>query len=239
MKKTLLILAVLSIAASAYAVDASEGTQKGDKALLFNASFVNAGLYDGGLGFKYYLAPGLALRPALKFGYITTTDKDESIDTIANRQRTYKDDVQETMTFGLELALEKTLWTNGAVNVNAGLVGSFGMTNYDRESGYTESEVVAGAGTADQTSWTSLYSTEFGGGLLLGAEWFITEAISLGAEYQLGVSLSSESVDQSATSLTTTVGGVTNNIYVLNQNPLASTMDIGFQTIGLTLGIRF
>ena len=142
------------------------------------------------------------------------------------------------MTFGLELALEKTLWTNGAVNVNAGLVGSFGMTNYDRESGYTEMEVVAGAGTADQTSWTSLYSTEFGGGLLLGAEWFITEAISLGAEYQLGVSLSSESEDQTATS-TTTIGSVSNTIYTANKYPLASTMDIGFQTVGLALGIRF
>ena len=68
MKKTLLLLAVLAIAASAYAVDASEGTQKGDKALLFNASFVNAGTYNGGLGLKYYLSEGLALRPALKFG---------------------------------------------------------------------------------------------------------------------------------------------------------------------------
>lgn len=242
MKKTLLVLAVLAIAASAYAIDAAKGTEQGDKALLFNAAFVNAGLYNGGFGMKYYLSPGLALRPAITFNIGSTTDKDDNIDTLwmwgNDYQSTYDDDKASTNSFGLELAIEKTLVTKGAVNVNAGLGGGFGMSSYTREYGERYVEV-GGTATGIFTTKTERSSTSFGGGLLIGAEWFITEAISLGAEYQLGVSMSSESKDETTSSTSRTDGGVTVITSSIINNPLTSTMDFGFQTIGLTLGIRF
>lgn len=242
MKKTMLILAVLALAISAYAADASKGIEQGDKALLFNATFVNAGLYNGGFGMKYYLSPGLALRPAITFNMGSTTDKNENIDTTwmwANDyQVTYDDDKTTTSSFGLELAVEKTLVTKGAVNVNAGLGAGFGLSSYTREYGERYVEV-GGTATGVYTTKTERSSTNFGGGLLLGAEWFITEAISLGAEYQLGINMSSEGKDETTSSVSRTVGGVTTITPSFIKNDLTSTMDFGFQTVGLVLGVRF
>ncbi|MBI5804415.1 outer membrane beta-barrel protein [candidate division TA06 bacterium] len=238
MKKVLLILAVLAMAVSAYAADASKGIEPGDKALLFNATFVNAGTYNGGLGLKYYLSQGLALRPVITFNMGSTTQKDENIDTVAGFQTTYEDDKTSTNSFGLELALEKTLLTKGAVNVNGGLGFGFGMSSYTREYGENYVEV-GGTMTGVYNTKTERSSTNFGGGALLGAEWFITEAISLGAEYQLGIQMSSEGKDETTWSESYTDGGVTVSYSGFTRNPLTSTMDFGFQTVGLVLGIRF
>jgi hypothetical protein len=242
MKKTLLILSVLALAVSAYAADASKGIEPGDKALLFNATFVNAGLFNGGMGMKYYLSEGLALRPVLTFNFGSTTDKNENIDTTwmwaDDYQVIYDDDKTTTSSFGLELALEKTLATKGAVNINAGLGAGFGMSSYTREYGERYIEV-GGTATGVYTTKTERSSTNFGGGVLLGAEWFITEAISLGAEYQLGIEMSSEGKDETNSSVSRTVGGVTTITPTFVKNDLTSTMNFGFQTIGLTLGFRF
>ncbi|MDO9390973.1 MAG: hypothetical protein Q7U71_04275 [bacterium] len=245
MKKTLLVLAVLAIAASSYAVDAAKGTEQGDKALLFNAAFVNAGLYNGGFGMKYYLSPGLALRPVVTFGITsrTTVQEPDSSGPAINREHTTYDDAKEnTTSFGLELAIEKTLVTKGAVNINAGIGGGFGMSSYTSEWGFTNTYTNNGTVidyTERYTTKTEISSTSFGGGVFLGAEWFITEAISLGAEYQLGVNMSSEGKDESVITDSYTTGGAVTTVTTTNNNPLTSTMDLGFQTIGLTLGIRF
>lgn len=239
MKKIMLVLAVLALAVSAYAADASKGIEQGDKALLFNATFVNAGLYNGGFGMKYYLAPGLALRPAITFNMGSTTDKNENIDTMGGVQITFDDDKTNTSSFGLELAIEKTLLTKGAVNVNAGLGGGFGMSSYTREYGEQYREVAPGTDFGSFTSKTERSTTSFGGGVLLGAEWFITEAISLGAEYQLGIEMSSEGKDETTASSSWTSGGTTTTTSSFTKNDLTSTMDFGFQTVGLVLGIRF
>ncbi|MBI4727029.1 outer membrane beta-barrel protein [candidate division TA06 bacterium] len=245
MKKTLLILAVLAIAASAYAIDASKGTEQGDKALLFNAAFVNAGLYNGGFGLKYYLSPGLALRPVVTFGLTSeTTKQDPDSSGLANNRKhtTYDDAKASTNSFGLELAIEKTLVSNGAVNINAGIGGGFGISSYSSDSGYRNTYTNNGVAidyTEIYTTKTERSTTSFGGGILLGAEWFITEAISLGAEYQLSVSMSSEGKDESISTYSETTGGVVTSVTTTTNNPLTSTMDFGFQTIGLTLGIRF
>ena len=245
MKRTLMVLAVIVVATAAFAVDASKQTEQGDKALLFNAAFVNAGLFNGGFGLKYYLSPGLALRPVLTFGIAssTTTQDPDSSGPAAFREHTAYDDAKtSTNSFGLELGIEKTLASKGAVNVNAGISGGFGMSSYSSESGYTNTYTDNGAAidyTERYTTKTERSSTNFGGAALLGAEWFITEAISLGAEYQLGVSMSSEGKDESVFTYSETTGGAVTTITTTTNNPLISTMDFGFQTIGLTLGIRF
>ncbi len=239
MKKTLLILTVLAIAASAYAVDASKGTEQGDKALLFNAAFFNAGLYNGGFGMKYYLAPGLALRPALTIGITSsTTKRDPDTLNYAPWDRTFGDEVNKSTNFGFQLAIEKVLVTKGSVNFHAVAGAGFGMgsTAYD----YTYTDVNTATNTTRIRTWkTEGSNTNFGGGIGLGAEWFLNEAISLGAEYQLGIDMTSEGKDESSFTESTIVGTTTTTTITNTKNPLTSTMDFGFQTIGLTLGIRF
>jgi len=247
MKRTLIVMAVLVFATAAFAVDASQQTEQGTKALLFNAAFVNAGLYNGGFGMKYYLSPGLALRPVLKFGYekLTTQTPADSFNAGGGDvgHRTYDDATDKTTSFGLDLAIEKSMWSNKAVNVYLGLGGGFDMSSETVESGVTTTYTTAAGVAIDQRdvdTWkTERSSTGFGGGLLLGAEWFLTENISLGAEYQLGVSMSSEGKDETVYVYSETTGGAVTTITTTTNNSLTSTMDLGFQTIGLTLGIRF
>jgi hypothetical protein len=245
MKRTLIVLAVLAFSTVAFAVDASKQTDPGTKALLFIATFVNANLYNGGFGMKYYLSPGLALRPVVTFGLTSGTtkqDPDSSGPANTREHTTYNDAKASTTSFGLELAIEKTLVSTGAVNVNAGIGGGFGMSSYSSESGYRNTYTNNGTAidyTEIYTTKTERSSTSFGGAALLGAEWFITEAISLGAEYQLGVNMSSEGKDESVSTYSETTGGVVTSITTTTKNPLTSTMDFGFQTIGLVLGIRF
>jgi opacity protein-like surface antigen len=246
MKKALLVLVALMIATAAFAVDASKMTEQGTKALLFNATVFNAGLFNGGLGMKYYLSPGMALRPVLKFGYTSETTKTEADSTAQvggiERHNNYKDATDKTMTFGLELAVEKTMWSMSAVNVNVGAVAGFGMTSETIEAGvnytYTQGGTVLNH-TGSASSKTEISHTNFGGGLLLGAEWFLNENISLGAEYQFGLGMTSEGKDQTTATGSVTTGGATTTATSTTKNPLTKTMDFGFQTIGVVLGIRF
>jgi hypothetical protein len=245
MKKALLILVAMIIATTAFAVDASKMTDAGTKALLFRADYFGAYLFNGGIGMKYYLSPGLALRPVLKFGYIseTTTQDPDSSGPINNREHTtYVDATDKTMNFGLELAVEKTMWSMSAVNVNVGAAAGFGMSSQTIEGGYTNTYTNNGVAidyTENFTTKTERSSTNFGGGLLLGAEWFLNDNISLGAEYQFGIDMSSEGKDQTTATGSVTTGGATTIVTTTTKNPLTKTMEFGFQTIGVVLGIRF
>ncbi|MCU0606400.1 MAG: hypothetical protein MUF78_03015 [Candidatus Edwardsbacteria bacterium] len=246
MRKTLLVLAMLAIAANAFAADAAQGIEKGDKALLFSArGFEDHGFgghYD--FGMKYYVAKGLAIRPVLKFVYQSQSNEippDSGGPAVYRWHRTCDDTKTSVTGFGLDLGVEKSVYTSGAVNVHAG--GLLGMTfsSYGRDSAQTiyytnNGTVVAGDGGRD--SWKdegSATTLEIAG--LLGAEWFITDNVTLGAEYHLGLSRYSEGEDKGEFSDGTDNGGAV--ILTTYENPKTTTTTFGFQTIGLVLGIRF
>jgi opacity protein-like surface antigen len=251
MKKTLLILAALMIATAAYAVDASKGTAAGTKALLFSASGFDAANFGGtyAIGMKYYLSNGLALRPVVKFGYSTQTDKitpsaADSGGPAANRwHRTFDDTKASTTGFGLDLGIEKSILSKGAVNVHVGGVAGFSMNSYSRDSAESYTWANNGtpvAGVSEKITWKQKQSTTaFSVAGLLGAEWFITDNISLGGEYQFGLGIGSTGKDETAYNDSRVNAGVTTIISNTQTNPKVSTMAIGFSTVGLVLGIRF
>ncbi|GEM_PF-6710026 len=246
MRKTLLVLAALAVATAAFAADASKGIEKGDKALLFAASGFDGEGYGGSydIGFKYYLAQGLAVRPMLKFGYRSQSNEippDSGGPAVYRWHRVCDKTKISTVDFGLDLGVEKSIHSGGAVNISLGGVIGFVMSSYDRDSAETISytnngTLIANAGGRD--SWTDEGSaTTFNLAGLLGAEWFITDDITLGAEYQLGLRRTGEGKDAGQFSDGTDNGGAV--ILTAYENPKTTTSAFGFQTFGLVLGVRF
>ncbi|MDI6740006.1 MAG: outer membrane beta-barrel protein [Candidatus Edwardsbacteria bacterium] len=241
MKKTLLILAALTIATAAFAADAAKGIEKGDKALLFSATGFDASGFGGdySIGAKYYIGKGLALRPVLRFGYQSTTTKAQP-DTLTYLpwRRTYDNTVEKRTAFGLEAAVEKTLVAKGAVNLYAG--GGLGITFGSRpeDEGYTD--IDPATSTTRRRTWVTKRSeTLFKIGVIGGMEIAVTDNISLGGEYQFGLTRSSEGTDETTYTQTVTSGSTSTVTTVATRNPLTTATTFGFGTIGLVLGIRF
>jgi hypothetical protein len=246
MKKTLLILAALAIATAAYAADAAKGIERGDKALLFSATGLSlagfGGSYD--IGMKYYVAHGLAVRPVLKFGYSRQTTKippDSGGPVNFRRHRTFDDVKENTVEYGFDLGVEKCVSAKGAVNINAGGSIGFSLGSTSRDLAehwtYTNNGVLVANTGGTNTSEDERSSSTFNIAGLLGAEWFISDNISLGAEYHLGMSRSSDSKNESTQTDGTSNPGVTT--IVTYDYPRNTTTTFGFQAIGLVLGIRF
>ena len=76
MRKCLAIAAVLFLVSSVcYAQDNTPDLKAGSKALLFEfngLSFITAGNFDGGAGFKYYISPNMAVRGSVMLAHATS-----------------------------------------------------------------------------------------------------------------------------------------------------------------------
>jgi hypothetical protein len=181
----------------------------------------------------------LALRPVVQFAHQARTIKQEP-DTINYLpwRRTYADTKENFTMMGLSLGVEKAIFTKGAVSVHTGGIAGFGWESSPDEEGYTD--VNQGTNTTRVRTWkTKQSSTTFNFGAILGAEILFTDNVSLGGEYQLGLSSSSEGTDETTYTETSTTGPTTTITTMVVKNDLTSTSLIGFSTIGLVLGIRF
>jgi hypothetical protein len=191
------------------------------------------------IGGKYYVAPGLALRPVVQLLHQARTIKQEP-DTAAFApwRRTYADTKENITMMGLALGVEKSIFTKGAVSVHTGGIAGFGWESSPEEEGYTD--LNQATNTTRVRAWkTKRNSTTFNFGAILGAEILFTDNVSLGGEYQLGIGISSEGTDETTYTETSTTGPTTTITTAVTKNPLTSTTLIGFSTIGLVLGIRF
>jgi hypothetical protein len=230
MKKVLFTLAACAIIVSS--VFAAEPvTKAGSKAILFGAQYAGLQPYEGayGVGLKYYLAEGLALRPVLLFNYRT-----DIVTTPAITNVTYNDEKDTYKDGGLELGLEKSLLTQGSVNVFAGGVAGFSMGTHDYTYGYT----ISVGGNIHSHDIVTKYgnTTAFNVAGLLGFEYFFSKSISISGEYRLGYSTSKTGI---GTTTDTEVDTVTGTDVTITQTPGGSTSDLGFSTAGLKLGIYF
>lgn len=204
MRTCIIGLFLLAIAAGgASAQDTRPKTSAGDRALLFSFNgFGDFGVNGStagsapltffgidttfnirllspiyGFGIKYYLGDNVALRASLGLGS-STVSIPRSEDTTGRT-----DDVTDLI-LGVTPGLEFHLVNTGPVTAYTGIFASFsGSWNF---SGDKEDTI------ADST--TRSYSS-FGGGAVFGVEYFPWNSISLGAEYQLGVSVSSSSTE--------------------------------------------
>ncbi len=202
MKKLLfVIVAVVIITNLAFAGDENTPTTKsGDKALLFNLgglSFLTAGNFTptsflSGVGGKYYISEGNAIRLALGFNNASTTIKNTTIPTPAGQSSERK----ETGTsFSIAPAFLHVLPISGSVAPYIGAQIAWTTNSLTREPG---------ANFVNNSKFKSS-TTVIGVAGLLGVEWFAWSNISFGAEYQLGYFSTSGSDESTNAGTTTTV----------------------------------
>jgi hypothetical protein len=180
----------------------------GTKALLFTfngLSFISAGNFDGGAGFKYYIMDGMAVRGALIF-----TNAHATLPTNPVAPATGTDGSQSATTGGFTVALEKHL-NNHRVSPYIGGGGLFSVTSTEAKN------VVTGNPPPDQTTFKNRAAGEtingqfFQGGTsggvfgLIGFEFFLKKDISFSGEYRLGYTTTSrKNQDVILTGVTTT-----------------------------------
>ena len=228
------MLIFFAVAAVAIAQDTKPRTASGDKALLFSinglGTFGVGGSYAGnipttgigaldslvesfglrtmtplfGFGMRYYLNDNLAFRGALGFGS-STKSAPRPNDT------TGKTDDETSMLLGIAPAIEIHLVNAGPVTAYTGA-----FFNYSARWKFSGDEADTVRGTTTQS-----YNM-IGGGALFGVEFFPWNAVSFGAEYQLGV--------YSTTSSTDVKGKSTDG---------TSYLDIGIGSLAVMLGVYF
>jgi opacity protein-like surface antigen len=170
MCKTSLVigLAVCLIAGTALAGGTPE-TGPGTKQLVFmfhGLEHLGLKSYDGGLGFRYFLAQGLALRPGVNLALYSETDKALSPG--------YEDREYAEVSIDGSLVLEKYLSPIHSVSPYVGVGVGF--------SSYGEAEKpVRTTGSQEETAKGR---GAFQGMALAGFQWYFTEAMSLGGEYR-------------------------------------------------------
>jgi opacity protein-like surface antigen len=225
------MLICLAVTGIAKAQDTKPKTQSGNKALLFSISglgtfgitgaesgsvpFTTLGfdtIFTGlrlqqpiyGIGMKFYLADNLALRAGVGFASSTQS-------TPRTNDTTGKTDDVTDVILGLSPALEIHLVNAGPVTAYTGAFVNF--STRVNTSG-DESDTLVGTTTKTYTS--------FGGGAMFGVEYFPWSAVSLGAEYRLGVTSTSSSTDRKGVS---------------KDGP--SYLDIGIGAFAVNLGVYF
>ncbi len=168
---------VLCLAIPSANAQPSNAASAGNKALLFNFSglgTLNLGEYQGGIGGKYFLSNGTAVRGMLLFGIDNQTNKGAA---------GFTDATDNKFSFGLGGGLEYHMPLASSVSPYLG-GGLFFTTSSET---YTPSVFVGGTATSTKTSQTA-----FGLGAIGGVEYFFNSNISLSAEYQFGVTFTNQ-----------------------------------------------
>ena len=224
-KRFLLVIFVLTTVSS-FSQDNSTYISSGAKAVLFSFSGLanlGAGNYEGGAGAKFFISPEMALRAGLQFSRISTTTPANPTPSQVGLDGSFSE-----FTFGLAAAMEYHL-TVKRVSPFFGAGVSFSSTSNERKNAVsgpapqyqntTKNQLGSGAGTAIAI---------FG---LMGVEYFVTDGVSLSAEYRIGYSSLSAS-DEEWSTTAPNVNSVTSKG--------GSGSSIGLSSAGvLTLAIYF
>lgn len=219
-----LLVVVLVSCGVVFAAEPKPVTYSGAKALMFDLgglADLAAGNYGGGLGFKYYIAPDLALRMSLGFNTSTVTTKN----LVTPLPVTQMGESKLTHT---DLTLGPAITYNFAkVSTVAAYVGGmfFFTWSKDRREGNSAG---LGVGFDNGEAYRSS-STTVGFAGLLGVEWWAWENISFSAEYRLGYNHQTSEVESSTTATSITIDGPTTNGFGLGSaNSGALTLSVYF-----------
>ena len=232
MKKLLAIVGILVVmTALTYGQEFVSSQAPGAKALLFQfqgLDNLNANAYAGGLGMKFFLSEYLALRTVVNINYDTYS---EPYYDRANPTQTGTDYESNSFGIGVGAAIEYHL-TKGRLTpyIGAG-VQFYTLSTEELEavpSGTTQPKVENGYMDPATGDIVPNASTSIGVVLLIGGEYYITNGLSLSAEYQIG--LKAESIKDAEA----TIGAVSLKV------PGGTATDIGITTAGfLTLALYF
>lgn len=177
MKKSIVLLVIVTLMVSFSFGQEFNLPQKGNKALLFEFSglgFLGVLEYQGGFGYKMFLNDNMGLRTALLLNYTK--------DNIPYTGGDGEDGYDKTFGFGAEIALEFHKHY-GKVSPYSGIGGQFFRTT-------TEIANPVAQGVTQQTLKNQLGGNAgmlVGGYLIMGMEYFLTEHLSLSGEYRFGV----------------------------------------------------
>jgi hypothetical protein len=153
-------LAMMLVGMTAQAAEVP--TSAGDKAMVFmfnGLSFISLDGYNGGLGLRYYIADGTAIRAGVEFGSSSFDDKDADMEG-------------DGTSYGVTAIYEKHM--GGAC---ASVVPYWGLgVGYNSWSNKL---------TVD-SDWVEQRESGFGVMGALGFEWGFTNCMTLGGEYELG-----------------------------------------------------
>lgn len=188
MKQLIAGVLVLTLAVgTALAADNSKPIQKaGSTALMFDLgglANLSAGNYQGGVGFKYYISNGFAVRAAVGFGMTSTTTKNPA-DPVPTTQES--ESKLSGMTFSIAPGIQYNVATSAAVVAYVGAQISYSMGSQTRTGNANNFNV----GFSKDHEYKESTST-FGGAAFVGVEWFAWDNISLAGEYRFNFSTTS------------------------------------------------
>jgi opacity protein-like surface antigen len=211
-KKVALILALF--VCTSFAQKEGPFVGAGSKAILFSfggLSNMAANNFDGGAGIKFFLASPMAIRVGVQANVSGTTTPANPV-----APQVGMDGSTSSTTIGVEGALEVHLTTTRLTPYLGGGVG-FSLTSNESKPS------VAGTAPIYQTT-TKSGGTSINFFVMMGAEYFVVDQISLAAEYRLGYSLfSPKDTEVSSTNPavpTVTTKGTSNHSLSLNSTGL-------------------
>jgi len=205
------------------------GPSAGAKAISFSFDGFSLGGFNGGIGGKYFLADAIALRASV--GMVS-----------ANQEAIANPGTGEVGADGYQKASQMSASVGGEYHFLTSRVSPYAGAQVVFSSTSTESKNADEAATAtaiDQTTVKNnvngelgyLAGTGLGFSALLGAEFFITDGLSLSGEYNLGyMGLSRPDQERIRTQ---------NNVETKTTTKVGSYSVIGTGTAALTVSVYF
>ena len=166
---TFIVLAVMLVATTAMAAEVP--TSRGDKAMVFMFNGLDDLSLEGyggeyGIGMRYYIADGTAIRVGVAFGTESWTDEDEATDPDFDSE-------ENDRTYAVSAIYERHMASPcSSVSPYWGIGAAY-------TSSYEEDKDEAGDTVTDRESG-------FAGFAVMGFEWGFTDCLTLGGEYAAG-----------------------------------------------------
>ncbi len=217
MKKFLILFVVIIfVSIPVFAGSDSPGSTAGNKGILFQFSGLNAlgaGAYNGGFGAKLFLSDYMAVR-----GVVCLALSSSKIPANPGAGQIGADGGNSSSTFGIGGGIELHLTKN---RISPYFGGGIMLTSRSTES--KPADTAPAGGTINQTVTKNADGyTEFSFGGIFGVEYYITDGVSLSAEYLIGVALTSNKDEEVTTAgrTITTPQGSSSNIGITNGGTL-------------------
>jgi opacity protein-like surface antigen len=187
MKKVAILFTILILVGSiSFGQDITPGPSAGSKGMLFSFSGLSnlgAGTYEGGFGAKLYLSDYMAVRGMVQFALLSTKTPPNAPAGWQTVDATTSDN-----TFGVGGAIELH-FTKSRISPYFGA----GIMFSTRSTESKTADAAPAGGTLTQTTTKNANgSTAISIGALLGVEYYITNGVSLSAEYGIGFTSTSD-----------------------------------------------